>query len=163
MSQANKTTTSRRTLLTRAVAVSALAGGAIANAVAITTGRPMIADPVLAAIREHREAQEELQAACDANDLDMDECPRKEAAQRRAVGAELPLFTTRPITLLGLAALLMYVTSGAHEICREEDGQTVIEFARGWQNETELLDAIARFPRHIDAAFDTITAGGAHA
>jgi hypothetical protein len=162
MSQADQTTTSRRTLLTRAVA-AALAGGAGANALAIGMARPTEADPVLAVIREHREAQEELQAACDANDLDMDECPRKEAAQRRAVGAELPLFTTRPTTLLGLAALLMYVTSEAHEICREEDGQTVMEFARGWQNETELLDAIARFPRHIDAAFDTITAGGAHA
>jgi hypothetical protein len=163
MSQADQTTTSRRTLLTRTVAAAALAGGAGANALAIGMARPMEADPVLAVIREHREAQEELQAACDANDLDMDECPRKEAAQRRAVGAELPLFTTRPTTLLGLAALLMYVTSEAHEICREEDGQTVMEFARGWQNETELLDAIARFPRHIDAAFDTITAGGAHA
>jgi hypothetical protein len=93
----------------------------------------------------------------------MDECPRKAAVERRAQGAELPLFTTRPTTFLGISLLLMYVNSVAQEIRREEDGQTVIEYARGWKNDTELLDAIARFPRHIDSAFQAITAGGAHA
>jgi hypothetical protein len=163
MSQASETTTSRRTILARAAAAAALAGGVIANAVAIGTSRPTKADPVLAVIREHLEAQEELKAACDANDLEMDECPRKEAAQRRAGGAELPLFTTRPTTLLGIAALLMYVTSEAHEICREDDGQTVIKYARGWKNDTELLAALKRFPQHVDDAFQAITEGGAHA
>jgi hypothetical protein len=158
-------TTSRRAFLAGAPAATALAvaGGAAVNAVVIGTTTPPKVDPVLAVIREHREAQEELQAACNANDLDMDECPRKAAAERRARDAELPLFTTRPTTLLGISLLLMYVNSEAHEVCRDEDGQTVIEFARGWVNDTELLDAIARFPQHIDAAFRAITAGGAHA
>jgi flagellar biosynthesis regulator FlbT len=71
------------------------------------------------------------------------------------------LFTTRPTTLLGLAALLMYITSEAHEICREEDGQTVIEFTRGWVNDTELLDALERFHELVTDAFQAITAGGA--
>jgi hypothetical protein len=160
-----QTDKSRRAFLLAAPAATALAvtGATIANAVVIGTATTPKADPVLAVIREHREAQDELQAACDANDLDMDECPRKSAAERRARDAELPLFTTRPTTLLGISALLMYVNSEAHEICREEDGQTVIEYARGWVNDTELLDAIARFPRHIDAAFQAITAGGVHA
>jgi hypothetical protein len=163
MSQADQTTTSRRTLLTSAVAVATLACGAIANVAAIGTTRPTNADPALAVIREHHEAREELKAACDANDLDMDECPRKSAAERRARGADLPLFTTRPTTLLGLAALLMYVTSEAHEVCRDEDGQTVIEYARGWVNDTELLDALERFHELVTHAFQAITEGGAHA
>jgi hypothetical protein len=162
MSQADQTTTSRRTLLTRAVAVSALAGGALANMVAIGTARPK-ADPVLAVIREHREAQEELKAACDANDLDMDECPRKSAAERRARGADLPLFTTRPTTLLGIAALLLYVTSEAHEICRDEDGQTVIEYARGWENDTELQCALVQFHELITDTLCSIAGSGVDA
>jgi hypothetical protein len=162
MSGADKT---RRAFLAGAPAATALAvaSGTAVNAVVIGTATTPKADPVLAVIREHREAQDELQAACDANDLDMDECPRKAEAERRARDAELPLFTTRPTTLLGISLLLMYVNSEAHEVGREEDGQTVIEYARGWENDTELLDAIARFPRHIDAAFRAITVGGAHA
>jgi hypothetical protein len=160
MSQAEETTTSRRAPLTRALAGAALAGAAGVNVAAIAGSRTTEVDPVFAIIREHREAQEELQQPCEANDLDMEECPRKTAAANRAKGAELPLFTTRPTTLLGVAALLIYVTSEAHEICRERDGQTVIEYARGWKNDTELLDAIARYPQHIDDAFRAITEGG---
>jgi hypothetical protein len=158
MSQANETTTSRRALLTRAVAGAALAGAAGANAVAIGMTRPATVDPVLAVIREHREAQEELQVACDANDLDIDQCPRKTAAENRAKGVELQLFTTRPSTVLGVAALLLYVTSEAY--LPEEDGQTVIEYALGWENDTNLQDALGQFHQHITAAFQTITEGG---
>jgi hypothetical protein len=163
MSQAdtpNNISPSRRAVLTRVVAGAALAGAAGVNMATIAASRPTEADPVLAAIREHREAQAELKAACDANDLDIDECPRKAAAENRAKDSELPLFTTRPTTALGVAALLLYVNSAAHEICREKDGQTVIEYARGWENDTELQDAIARFPQHIDDAFQAITEGG---
>jgi hypothetical protein len=161
MSKADETTTSRRDLLTRAVAGAALAGAAGVNVAAIGATISAISDPVLAVIREHREAKEELQAACDANDLDMDECPRKAAAEKRAKAVELPLFTTRPTTPLGVAALLLYVTSEAHDICREEDGQTVLEFARGWQNDTELLEALEQFHGFVADAFQAIAVGGA--
>jgi hypothetical protein len=159
MFKADQTTTSRRNLVTRAVAGAALAGAAGVNAVAI--GASTMPDPVLAVIREHREAQEELQAACDANDLDIEQCPRKSAAEKRTKAVELPLFTTRPTTLLGVAALLLYVTSEAHEICREEDGQTVLEFAGGWQNDTELLEALEQFHGFVADAFQAIAVGGA--
>src|ERR1700760_3798730 len=109
-------TTSRRALLAGAplAAATALAGGVVANAVAIGTARPDEGDPVLAVIREHRETKEELQAACEANGLDMEECPRKWAAECRAMDVELSLFSTCPTTLYGVAALLLYVTAEAY-------------------------------------------------
>jgi hypothetical protein len=66
MSQANETTTSRRTLLTRAVAATALAGAAGANvaAIALTTGLdPAPADPVFDLIDQHRAAVAEYNRA----------------------------------------------------------------------------------------------------
>jgi hypothetical protein len=80
MFKADETTTSRRDLLTRVVAGAALASATGVNVVAIGATRSTMPDPVLAVIYEHREAQEELQAACDANGLDMEDCPRKLAA-----------------------------------------------------------------------------------
>jgi 4-hydroxyphenylpyruvate dioxygenase-like putative hemolysin len=61
MSQADETTTSRRTLLTRAVAGAALAGGAGLNvaAIAVTT-KP---DPIFAAIERERAAHAEYRRA----------------------------------------------------------------------------------------------------
>jgi hypothetical protein len=150
-------TTSRRALLTGAplAAATALAGGAITNAVAIGTTRP--SDPALNAIRAHWEAKKELQAACEANGLDMEECPRKWAAECRAMDAELSLFSTRPTTLCGVAALLLYVTSEAYDT----EDQTIFEYARGWKNLPELQDAVANFHQHVAAAFRAITEGGA--
>jgi hypothetical protein len=159
MSQADQTTTSRRTLLTRAAAGAALAAGATANAVAIGMTRPETADPALRAVREHREAKEELHAACAANDLDMDECPRKTAAESRAMDAELALFTAHPTTLYGIAALLLYVTTVAYDTGDE----TIYEYARGWQNLSELQAAVANFHQQVAEAFRVITEGGAHA
>jgi hypothetical protein len=64
-------TTTRRAILAGAPAVAAgtLAVGTGINAVAVAMTRSTETDPVLAVIREHREAKEELRAACAANDL----------------------------------------------------------------------------------------------
>jgi hypothetical protein len=61
MSQADETTTSRRTLLARAPAGAALAGGAGVNiaAIAITSG----SDPIFAAIERERAAHSEYRRA----------------------------------------------------------------------------------------------------
>jgi len=150
--------TSRRALLSGAslAAAAALTAGALTNAVAIGTTRPATADPALKAIREHWEAKKELHAACEANDLDMDECPRKTAAEDRAMDAELSLFSTRPTTLHGIAALLLYVTSVAYDTCDE----SIYDYARGWKNLPELQNAVANFHQEVAAAF-RVTEGGA--
>jgi hypothetical protein len=157
MSKADETTTSRRDLLTRVVAGAALAGAAGVNAVAIGATRPTPADPALKAILEHSEAKKELQAACEANGLDMEDCPRKSAAEDRAMDADLLLFSTRPTTLYGVAALLLYVTSVAYDTC----DQSIYEYVHGWKNLPELQDAVANFHQRVAVAFRAIAEGGA--
>src|ERR1700759_5625158 len=93
--------TTRRALLAGApaVAAAALAGGTVANAVAIGMAKAGEVDPIFALIAEHREAQEACAVAYEANDLDDDEDPNKLAALEKAGAVELPLFTTLPTSV----------------------------------------------------------------
>jgi hypothetical protein len=156
MSKSN--TTSRRALLAGApaAAAAALAADAAANALAAPVIDQHKIDPALSAVREHREAKEELQAACEANDLDMEECPRKWAAECRAMDADLTLFSTRPTTIYGIAALLVYVSAAAYDTGDE----TIYEYARGWQNNSEPQAAVANFHEQVAAAVRNLIARG---
>jgi hypothetical protein len=151
---------SRRALLMGFAAAATPMAPALANA--LSESAPAGVDPIFGIIREHSEAQEERHAACYANDLDVEDCPRKTVACDRAVDVELPLFTTPPTTLLGAAALIEFVYSDVHEVnqipgCRP---QTVIEYASEYEKWKELQVAIERFPLHIAAALRNIIERG---
>jgi hypothetical protein len=151
---------SRRTLLMGFAAAATPMAPALANA--LSAPAPAAVDPIFAVIAEHLEAQEEQHAACYANDLDVEDCPRKTVACERAVDVELPLFSTSPTTLLGAAALIEFVYSDVHEVnqmrgCRPE---TVIEYASGYKNWPELQVAIERFPLHVAASLRAIAGRG---
>jgi hypothetical protein len=155
---------SRRALLAGApvAAAAALAAGTTVSGLAAGLATPSSIDPIFAVIAEHLEAQEEQHAACYANDLDVEDCPRKTVACERAVDVELPLFSTSPTTLLGAAALIEFVYSDVHEVnqmrgCRPE---TVIEYASGYKNWPELQVAIERFPLHVAASLRAIAERG---
>jgi hypothetical protein len=159
MSQDNQTRTpevpqaSRRALLMGFAAAATPMAPALANA--LSESAPAASDPIFAVIAEHREAQEALHAACEANGLDIEECPIKTAAENRAGDAELPLFTTAPTTVAGAAALLAYVGSDAHEMNQGPDDNdrpyTVLSYAAGWGAD-DRIDAVRRFPLHVGVA-----------
>ncbi len=166
MSQAenpNTTSPSRRALLAGAPAVAAatLAGGTVINALAIAEAKAAAVDPIFAVIAEHRAAQEDVDASCNATDLDIEEDPNKQRAMDRASGAELPLFTTAPTTIAGVVALLEYMGSDVHETNGEVDDNgrcpTVLSYAQGWNND-ERAEAAYRFPLHVAAALRLIAA-----
>jgi hypothetical protein len=111
-------------------------------------------DPIFAVMAEHREANLALRDACLANDLDMEECPIMARAYERQLAAELPLFTTAPTTVLGVAALLEYLASSAPDIgqdpadCGQIEGlpefpPTIMTSAWGWTGEA-LAAAVRR-------------------
>jgi hypothetical protein len=134
--------------------VPATASSALAPAVADASQ----VDPIFAVIAEHWAAQEATLVACQANDLDVDEDPNKEAAENRVSAAELPLFTTAPTTVAGAAALLAYVGSDAHETNQDPPDEppiTVLEYAAGWARE-ELKAAVQRFPLHVSVALSSM-------
>jgi hypothetical protein len=144
MSQADQTTTSRRTLLTRAVAVSALAGGAGANvaAIALTTER----DPILRAIDQYWTAVR-LRRATEIETWDYDAHPdahlpkshpfwqEKDVAFDEAFDGEWEahdaLFETTPTTVAGVAALLELLgTDPYHDPnSGRKKGESVLEWA----------------------------------
>jgi hypothetical protein len=72
--------------------------------------------------------------------------------------AELALFTARPTTLYGIAALLLHVTTATDD---GEEGETIYEYARGWQNLPELEDAVANFHQRVAGASRNIIERGA--
>jgi hypothetical protein len=90
------------------------------------------ADPILAVIAEHRAAQEALHAAGNVPNAEYDQS-KWEQADDRAIAAELPLFTTAPTTIAGVAALLEYVGADAqpHLQGDEERVSTVLSYAHG--------------------------------
>jgi hypothetical protein len=159
--------TSRRSLLAGApvAAAAALAAGTAVSSLAAGLTTPFLTsiDPIFDVIRRHWDAQETLDAACQTNDLDMEEDPPKQAAYDRAIAAELPLFTTAPTTIAGVAALLEYVGSNVHPSLQGEDDNgrslTVLSYASDWTADA-LIDAVHRFPVHVATAVRTIIERG---
>jgi hypothetical protein len=142
-------TSSRRGLL------MGLAAAAVVPAPALTTRQD--ADPIFAVIFEHTAAQEQLHAACEATELDVEDDPCKQRAEARAFAAELPLFVTSPTTIAGVAALLEYVGSDAHEQWQGgEDRVTVLSYAHGWTNSGEIVEAARTFPRRVGATLRSL-------
>jgi hypothetical protein len=119
------------------------------------------ADPIFAVIAEHRAAQEDANASCNASDLDVEDAPNKERAMDRAFAAELPLLVTTPTTVAGVAALLEYVGSDAHEQWQGDEDRvaTVISYAHGWDNSGEIVEAARTFPRRVGATLRSLIAG----
>jgi hypothetical protein len=93
----------------------------------------------------------------------MEEDPPKQAAYDGAIAAELPLFTTAPTTIAGVAALLEYVGSDVHPSLQDEDDNgrslTVLSYASDWTADA-LIDAVHDFPVHVAAALRDIIARG---
>jgi hypothetical protein len=154
----------RRALLAGApvAAAAALAGGTVANAVAIGMAKAGEVDPIFAVIAEHREAQEACAVAYEANDLDDDEDPNKLAALEKAGAVELPLFTTLPTSVAGVVALLEYVHSPCHIIWQGEQrgcDDTVLSYAYGYNSE-EMRQAVGGFDAHVLTALRNIIERG---
>jgi hypothetical protein len=152
---------SRRALLMGLAAAATPMAPALATA--LSEPAPGSVDPIFDVIRRHWDAQETLDAACRASDLDMEEDPPKQAAYDRAIAAELPLFTTAPTTIAGVAALLAYVGSDVHPSLQDEDDNgrslTVLSYASDWTADA-LIDAVHRFPVHVAASLRAIAERG---
>jgi hypothetical protein len=145
MSQADQTTTSRRTLLTIAVAGAALAGAAGVNvvAIAVTTGP----DPILRAIDQYWAAVR-LRRATETETWDYGGHPElahlpkshpfwleKDAAFHEAFDGEWEahdaLFETTPTTVAGVAALLELLGTDPYRDPNSgrKRGESVLEWA----------------------------------
>jgi hypothetical protein len=146
---------SRRSILARAPAAAAIAALPVA---ASDAGVP--ADPIFAVIAEHRAAQEDLYKSFAANELDTEDDPNKQRAADREDGTWLPLFVTEPTTVAGVAALLEYVGSDAHEQWQDyrDDGliYTVLSYASELTH--GLGEATRTFPRRIGATLRSLIA-----
>jgi hypothetical protein len=147
MSQADETTTSRRTLLTSAVAAAALTGAAGANvaAIALTSER----DPILTAIDQYwtavrRRRVTEMETWDYGGHPEFAHLPRshpfwqeKDIAFNEAFDGEWEahdaLFETSPTTVAGVAALLEVLgTDPYHDPnSGRQKGESVLEWAQG--------------------------------
>jgi hypothetical protein len=143
----------RRALLAGApaVAAAALAGGTVANALAIAEAKAADADPIFAVIAEHQAAQKAVTAAFDREDREEDEDEVIWAAQARQLDAQFELFTTAPTTITGVAAPLAYLGTDAGD----DPHETILEFAKDFGDE-ELVAAVRAFPLHLAAALAKI-------
>lgn len=147
MSQATRPDTTiptRRALLAGApaVAAAALAGGTVANALAIAEAKAAEADPIFAVIAEHRSALKAVDAALKQSGPEEDDAT--DAAQEREMAAELALWTTAPTTLYGVVLLLAYIG----EADGPREGETILGYAHNWQVE-DLSSAVWTFPQHL--------------
>jgi hypothetical protein len=116
MSQDNQThipppQASRRAILTAApvAAAAALAGGTVANAVALAIPRTDGVDPIFVLISEHRAAYEEM-AALSTGPVREDHDAAMGVAMSWSDSVLLRLLTTPPTTLGGVVALLQHFT-----------------------------------------------------
>jgi hypothetical protein len=68
---------------------------------------------------------------------------------------------TSPTTIAGVAALLEYVGSDAHEQWHGDEDRvaTVLSYAHGWSNSGEIVEAARTFPRRIGATLRTLIGG----
>jgi hypothetical protein len=158
---------SRRAILTAAPAAAALAGGALANSVAIGTVKTTGIDPIFVVLAEHREAVKAyLSAAAVAGGL-VDHTPEgiaassaEEAAIKLEYAAFTTVLTTDPTTLAGTVALLDHVGQD-HFLGEAPDapyGMAAL-IARA-DIEGPLAEAVDRFPARLATALRNITAGG---
>jgi hypothetical protein len=152
MSQADETTTSRRSLLARAVAVAALTGAAGANmaAIALTTG----ADPILAVIDQYWAAVglrtvTAMETWDGGGHPEFAHLPKshpfwqeKDDVFYEAFDAEWEahdaLFETPPTTIAGVAALLEVLGTDPYHNPDSgfEKGESVLEWAQGRDRES---------------------------
>jgi hypothetical protein len=118
----------RRALLAGApaIAAAALAGGTVANAVAIGMAKAADVDPIFALIAEHQAALEAYLAASATDGNLVDHTPAwiaaravTESATAREELAHKAVFTTNPTTVAGVAALLGHVAQP--EFLREDE------------------------------------------
>jgi hypothetical protein len=132
MSQATErptTTPSRRALLAGApaAAAAALAGGTVANAVAIGMAKAAEVDPIFAILGEHRAATKAyVEASLISGNL-VDYTPEWEAAYavtktaiKRDHAAIYAVLTSQPTSLAGVVALLAQVGEGQFLEATEE-------------------------------------------
>jgi hypothetical protein len=132
---------SRRSMLARTTA------GAAASALPIAAIATPV-DPIFDVIAEHRNAYDAVLAASGVPDLPDSEFDRIDA---KAIDAELPLFTTEPTTIAGVAALLEYVGSVVHPCLGtdHEEGTTILSYASRWDGSPEMLEATRTIPRRM--------------
>jgi hypothetical protein len=120
---------SRRAILTAgpAAAATALAGGTVANAVALAIPRTAEVDPIFAILAEHRAATNAyVEASLISGDL-ADHTPEWEAANavtqasiERQHASVYAVLTSQPTTLAGVVALLAQVGQGQFLEATEE-------------------------------------------
>jgi hypothetical protein len=143
---------SRRALLMGFAAAATPMAPALANA--LSEPAPAVADPIFAVIAEHDAAYEAVIAAFDAH---IDDEEITEAAEERSMEAELPLFTTAPTTIAGVAALLAYLGRDA----RSNPDETILVDATEWgPGAGELPGAVRALPRFLAAALRNIIERG---
>jgi hypothetical protein len=145
--------TSRRALLAGApvAAAAVLAAGTTVNSLAAGLTTPSSIDPIFAVIAEHDAAHEAVTAAFDAHLDDI-----IEAAEERSMEAELPLFTTAPTTIAGIAALLAYLGRDAHS----NPDETILVDATEWGPGGQLPGAVRALPQLLADALRNIVAKG---
>jgi hypothetical protein len=154
--------TSRRTLLAGApaAAAAALAGGTIANAVALGMPRTDEVDPIFAAIEAHRTAVLAVNASDDVTCKIRGSGPDWDAASQassEATDDEMDVLrevlSCRPTTIEGVIALLDHL--GQPQFLRgSRDPATVLSGAHVWHDDEQ--DEVKAFPRELAAALRSI-------
>jgi hypothetical protein len=162
---------SRRALLAGApaAAAAALAGGTVANAVAIGMAKAGDVDPALVAIANHVAALRQWFDAFDREEeSEVDTAEFEAATEAINIGGEreietaLAVLTTMPTTLAGVAALLEHV--GQHEYLEMDSGgdNEIFEtLLSSWGNQRDGRKTIAQdFSLHLAAALRNIIERG---
>jgi hypothetical protein len=108
------------------------------------------ADPIFAAIAEHREANKDHAIKCKGSDRSKSSERAADLASARASVAKFRLFATPPTTLIGIARLLEYVALPAYP----EPGPDLTILADGleYSEKKGVGRAAHRFPTHLAAA-----------
>jgi hypothetical protein len=108
------------------------------------------ADPIFAAIAEHREANKDHAVKCKGSDRSKSSERAADLASARASVAKFRLFATPPTTLVGIACLLEYVALPAYP----EPGPDLTILADGleYSEKKGVGRAANRFPTHLAAA-----------
>jgi hypothetical protein len=109
------------------------------------------ADPIFAAITEHREANKDHAAKCKAAADGSKSSERaEEIASLRVSGAKVHLFATTPTTLVGIASLLEYVSLPAYP--KPGPDLTILDDGLEYDGDKGVGRAARQFPTHIAAA-----------